>query len=83
MSGRVPAGGAMDRIDHYEHIRIMPRMRILDALARDIRFAGRHASTLVLPSRTALIFKNATAATVVFMPPPVEPGEAPIHINKR
>ncbi len=45
----------MDRIDHYEHIRIMPRMRILDALARDIRFAGRLMRQTPVVSGVAMV----------------------------
>ena len=33
--------------------------------------------------RWELTFKNAIVIVVVFIPPPVDKGEAPIHINRR
>ncbi len=40
------------------------------------------ASTRCFPRIILKIFNHATAIELVLIPPPVEAGEAPIHINK-
>jgi hypothetical protein len=40
-------------------------------------------SVCCLPLTTLKRFRMATANVLVFIPPPVDPGEAPIHINTK
>src|SRR5690606_33042014 len=40
------------------------------------------SSKFSFPLAILNIFKNETANVVVFIPPPFEPGDAPIHIKK-